>query len=85
MKSLREDVLLSRLIQMSFMGTLILIGMLLLLQEYGIPMSDFVFHKELQELPVLNQADSLAQTEKSPWLKHSMDWMETTFLSLPDR
>ncbi|MEK6482268.1 hypothetical protein WJR50_32310 [Catalinimonas sp. 4WD22] len=76
MKSFREDLLLSKLIQLSLIGTLLIVGILLMSQEYDalipIKISD-----EVQKLQITEEADSLLQAEPSSWFRNSIDWIDT--------
>lgn len=67
MKSLREDVLLYRLIQLSLFGSLLMIGILYLLQQCDIYIFDFTISDTRQEF--------LSQENKESWLSNSIHWL----------
>ena len=73
MKNLRDDIMLSRLMQISLIGTLLLVVSLLLLEPF--------FTTEAYSTYVLNaghphaQEDSLAAPQRNEWVQQSLEWL----------
>lgn len=80
MKSFKEDILLSRLLQLSLFGSLLIIGLLLAFQEHDIQMPDFILSEDIQEMAGVEKTDSLDQSAVHLWLRHSADWMDAHLL-----
>jgi hypothetical protein len=73
MKNLRDDIMLSRLMQISLIGTLLLVVSLLLLEPFLTTEAYSTYVLNAGQVEV--QEDSLAAPQRNEWVQQSLEWL----------
>jgi len=81
MKLLKDDIFFSRLLQLSLLGTLLLLLVLMLTESTLLETGSFSLSSDDAKLLEQHTSDSLVKSTPELWLQHSLDWFHENIIS----